>query len=85
MPYETANEALFAVLDTLRGGQRRFLGKCAKDHAFRQTHQDGTTSQRLGRDRDDILEVRAFRGELTTAMQKLGIDSRINPVRSSGG
>lgn len=85
MPYETATEALCAVLDTLRGGRRELLGRCAADAAFRQTHRNGTTSQLLGRDRDDIKEVRASRGEPTKAMQDRVTDSRINPVRFAGG
>ena len=83
--YGTATEALCAVLDALRRGRRGFLGRCAADAAFRQTYRNGTRSQLLGRDRDDIMEVRASRGELTEAMRVRVTDSSINPVRFAGG
>lgn len=85
VPYRSATYALREVLEALRGGRRGFLGKCARNGAFRQVNRNGGTSQFLARDRNDIREVRAARGDLTEAMQKQVTRKGIQPLRLANG
>ena len=86
LPYGSATEALCAVLEVLRRGHRRLLWECeSEDSFFQKYRKDGTISRFLARNREEILEVRAARGELTKAMQERVTERGIKPVSLARG